>query len=763
MAVRRSSRRIRRIVGRWELARSARRRWQHQEQPRGGPRFRPRKSITERIVPAEAPPARPRMRLRLLAVTGVALFSVMVVRLWYLQVLDTGQYRKAVETATTRQVEVPAPRGLILDRSGGTLVGDQVEQVISLSRQAAETDPQVVGSLAALLGVPAASIESALTDPRYSLYEPVPIAVNAALADVISIDEHPTEFPGVKVEAITDRSYPLDDPSATSFPGVQVWGTLQTSTLPGSGSSLGAVAGASGLEAAYNTALTGKPGVDNVLVNAQNQVVATQAASKAQAGDDLVTNIDAGLEQTVQNALDAMSASIPGNPGGAAVVMDPRSGAVLAMASDPVYNPADWVDGQISQADWGPLDSNPADPLMNKAIDGLYTPGSSFKLATATAALQDGLWQIGQYFNDTGSYTPPGCTGCTPLHDDPGTPLGATDIQKALTVSDDDFFYNLGATFWDARSTYGQDAIQQWANQLGFGTVTSIDLPGETNEARIDSPQVVAKEHAQYPQAYPNGGWYTGDNEEMAFGQGGTLITPIDEAVAYATFANGGTRYAPEVGAGLVDPGTGTVVRTIVPKVTGHVAYTPQNHQAILQGLEGVISNPLGTGYQAFVGFPFSTFGQLAGKTGTATVSLSGQPNSWFSVFGPVADPQYEVTVVIPNAGYGASFAAPVARQIFNYLVAHPVGPVQLKVPPTTGPCAAAGSTGSSKPGSSGSAGSSGARCQQTTASAIGGQTTTQSGHMGANAGLTFRGINVGSTTGGAGHADRPRRATRST
>jgi penicillin-binding protein 2 len=267
-------------------------------------------------------------------------------------------------------------------------------------------------------------------------------------------------------------------------------------------------------------------------------------------------------------------------------------------------------------------------------------------------------------------------------------------VTSALTVSSDTFFYNIGGNFWDAwvsHRQYGQQPIQSAAGQYGYGEKTGIDLPGEDagDYARVDSPTVVAKEHAQYPKAYPNGGWFTGSNVQMAFGQGGTVITPIEQAVAYATFANGGTRYAPEVAAGIVSP-SGKVVKKFAPVVTGHVAISPANRQAMLAGFEGAVNAPGGTATSSFAGFPFGSL-SLAGKTGTAS-STEQVPTSWFVGWGPVDNPTYEIVVVIEKGGYGASAAAPVARDGFQYLVSNPVAPVVLSPP---------GGPNGSSPGSS--------------------------------------------------------------
>jgi penicillin-binding protein 2 len=616
------------------------------------------------------------------------LFSVMFVRLWYLQVLDTQSFAQAVSQNSVRDVEVPAPRGLILGRAPGeTMVSNTVTEDITLSRVTAEQHPEVVGGLAALLGITPSQIQSDLSNTQYSLYEPAPIMENAPISDVLYIGEHSSEFPGVSATPETDRTYPMGQTGVQMLGYVGEISSSELSAEKGKAYQLGDEYGQTGLENQYESALRGTPGVKRVEVNAQGQVVGSLGETQPRSGADLVTNIDVGLEQTLQQSLDSEVSQVHGKSG-AAVALDPQTGAVLALASSPTYDPTWWTPSGISETHYEQLQSNGS--LNDWAIDGLYTPGSTFKLATATAALEEGLITPGYYFDDTGAYTIPGCqssgSGCATYHDNEGEIGGEINVTKALTVSSDIFFYNLGVRFWDdykANGQYGETPIQNAANALGYGEVTGIDLPGETQDARVDSPAVVAKEHAQDPTAYPDGQWFTGNNLELAFGQGGTVITPVEQAVAYATFANGGTRYAPEIAAGLVDPLTGKVLERIAPKVTGHVSYTPTDYQAMLEGFEGVVDDSDGTGYQAFQGFPLSTF-PIAGKTGTATTNEQ-QPNSWFIGFGPEPNPQYLIAAVIEGGGYGSEAAAPVVRQGFNYIVAHPESPTQIAAPSATG------------------------------------------------------------------------------
>ncbi len=653
------------------------------------------RTTTAKVLPAGDPAdPRPHLRLRIIGAVIVALFSLMVVRLWSLQVLGSASSVRAVTANQLRLVRLPAARGKIVDRSGITLVDNGVSQDVTLSRAAAAQHPAVVGTLAAILGMTPTAVEQRLASITTGPYTPATIMFDAPMSAVSTIAEHRGLLPGVATPTVTHRSYPLGQTAA------QVLGYVGPASAAelrhaAPGTQAGDRIGQSGLEAQYNRWLAGTAGVQRVEVDAQGQMVRTLHQTPPTTGDTLVTHLDLGLEQVLQQALDQQVASLQhvidpstgrstASTGGAVVALDPQTGAVLAMVSNPTYDPAWWVGG-ITTAHYQALTApGTHTPLLNRAIDGLYTPGSTFKLATASAALDTGLISPGYIYDDRGTFVVPGCqgggAGCQTFHDVAGEVPGPITVSQALTISSDDFFYNLGAQFWIHRSTYGQTPIQDMANRYSYGQPTGIDLPGETNLARVDSPAVVAKEHAQYPAAYPNGSWYTGNNLELAFGQGGTLITPIEQAVAYATFANGGTRYQPQIAAGVVN-GRGRAVATFAPKVTGHVTLPAADRQAMLSGFEGVVDNPKGTAYQSFAGFPLGTM-PLAGKTGTASATGT-VPTAWFVAWGPVANPRYVIAAVVEHGGYGSLGAAPVVRAGFDYLLGHPLPPLALGAAPS--------------------------------------------------------------------------------
>jgi penicillin-binding protein 2 len=649
--------------------------------------MRPRKSVNvaSLVASPEDQPSRPNLRLRVVGVLFLILFLVLGLRLWTLQIIDGKSYAAAVTRNQVRVVQVTAPRGQIVDRNDTTLVTNVPQQEILLSRVTATEDPSIIGKVAALIGETPAQVDQAVKNERYSPYEPVPVATNVSADTVQYLQTNQSDYPGVTVQTITQRSYPQGGTTATHVLGYLGDITqAQLNANPKAGYTQGSLVGQSGIEAQYEQYLRGVNGRQALSVNASGDVVGTLSRKAPQIGDTVVLNVDTGLQQEVQNDLasqimadrktpDAEDGNkLPPAINGAAIVMNPQNGQVLAMASYPTYDLNQWVGG-ISSADYAALSASQAE--NNNAIQGEYTPGSTFKLITATADLQDGVYSPSKYYDDTGTFKVANCTGgsCN-FTDNVGDSGGEYNLATALTVSSDSYFYNLGELFWEGRATYGANAIQNVAAQYGEGVSTGIDLPNEV-AGRVDSQTEREALHKENPTAFPNTTWYTGDNVEMAFGQGATALTPIEQAVAYATFANGGTRYAPEVASEIVDPSTGKVVTTIAPKILGHVSLPATISQPILQGLEGVIANKSGTAYGVFQGFPTSW--NLAGKTGTATNPGAKEPNSWFVAFGPNPNPQYVVLAVIDEGGYGAEAAAPLVRNIFNYIVANPIGAVK--------------------------------------------------------------------------------------
>ena len=651
----------------------------------------------ERAEQAAREPGRPHFALRISVITVlIALcFSVLVIRLWSIQVIQVQSYRKNAIQTTTRNVPTAAPRGRILASDGQVLAGDTAELVVTLKTVIdANTNPptrvastRAEQNLVALIpGLTLAHIRSQLNNEQYGPYQPVPVAEGISQGAATTIEESPGDFPGAAVSKQYVRDYPQGALAA------QMVGYLGPITCPSGNNATQCtqilkgyerrgyqptdLMGTTGLEAQYEAALRGKDGIEQVQVDASGNPIGITGVTPPTQGNDVVLNLNVSLEKVLTNALNNQMAclrsdckgggAVPAD-WGAAVVMKANTGAVLAIASVPSYNNNEWVGG-ISQTNYKALQDQPGNPLIDYALAGTQPPGSTFKLATATAALDDGLVSPYTIINDPGYFN---LSPTQTLHDAAGESFGPIAITKAISVSSDVFFYTLGAWFYQDRAKYGMTPIQNMAARYGYGQNTGIDLPGQSY-GWVDSPQIRKELHTQYPSVYADT-WYLGDNVEMAFGQGETLITPLEQAVAYSTFANGGTRYAPEMAAGIVGP-NGKLVRRIAPKVEGHVPLPPSTYSAMLAGFEGAVQQSDGTAYADFIGFNFNRW-LLAGKTGTADVAPGStkQPTAWFVAFGgPKSSPaRYVVAVEIDQAGYGADASAPVARQVFNYLYRH--------------------------------------------------------------------------------------------
>lgn len=623
-----------------------------------------------------------RRRLWLLRVVTILLLALLVGRLWDLQVLGGGHYSALAKDDFVRDVVLPAPRGLILDRTGKVVVDNQVSwSVLVDPAQLGRGKNATLDRLARLLGLRRSRIDKSLRIFTGSPFA-IPLAENVNPHVLFELAEHPEQFPGVTTAPVGVRTYPYDTAAAQVLGYVGPVTAAELKAPAYRGVFPGDDVGQAGVEQAYDRMLRGRDGLERLEVNSRGRVVRVLSVTPPAAGENLRLTIDIGLQQrldadlaqriaSLQHSVDPRTGSLYPAPSGAAVVLDPRDGSVLAMSSYPTYEPSVWVGG-VSQANYRRLtDPSAQQPLLNRAIAGLYAPGSTFKLVTATAALDDQLIDPSTIINDTGTFTIPGCAGQCSFHNDSKEALGPLNVVRAIAASDDVFFYQLGYDFWSQRGRYGPEPIQRLAQRYGLGQATGVGLPGAA-AGRVDSPSVRQALHREAPTAFPNNGWYPGDNVELAFGQGGTIVTPLQLANAYATFANGGTRYRPRLASGATNQ-AGKLVTRFAPTVAAHVPLPAGVHAPILQGLVGAVQGPGGTATATFQGFPFGTL-SVAGKTGTASATHR-EPAAWFACFAPTSDARYAIAVSIDQAGYGAAAAAPVARQALQYLASQPLGP----------------------------------------------------------------------------------------
>lgn len=627
------------------------------------------------------------VRLRMLLVCAVGLFAALFARLWFLQVINGPSGHSVAINNGIRYVYGHAPRGLILDRNGKVLVGNVEEPTIEVSASVAAKQPRMVARLAPLLGMTVPQLMSAVNNLQASPYAPVPVMPDATPEQILHIQEYQSQFPGVTVGTQSVRSYSTLGKAAANIVGyVGRIDAAEYQKLKLQGYRPDSMIGQSGIEASYESVLRGRPGVTEVEVDAQGNVLSTLARTAPVPGQNVRLTIDGSLQAFAENTL-AQETAIkrsqidPDGSGpyrsstGAVVVEDPQNGQILALATYPLYDPSLFVGG-ITKTNYAALTSPSSHfPLDDRAIGGQYFPGSTFKLVTATAGLTSGVITPTSLYDDVGG----GITvGGHFFANDGHQSYGYVALPFAITVSDDAYFYNVGETLYNSPSRYGSNYFQKVAGEYGFTKLSGIKLPGETT-GYVLTPQEKAHLHQLYPKAYPFGSYYTGDAIESAIGQDDVAVTPLQLANAYAAFANGGTLYQPSLALDA-ESVTGQVTNTYGPLTLGRTpALTAADRQAMISGFVGVTSNPLGTAYGSFgkTGFPI----QVAGKTGTAQV-VSGIPHtspvykqttSVFASFAPASAPRYVVDCIMPQAGYGADAAAPVVRQIYDVLFHQPV------------------------------------------------------------------------------------------
>lgn len=632
----------------------------------------------------------PRLRMSVLGIVALSLFGALFARLLYLQVMAAPEFQVEAQANRVRKVSEEAPRGRILDAKGRVLVDNRTSLVVTVNpHDLASVDGRdgLLLNLARVLtdgGVPTkvSTIERRLNDRQFNPLQPVPVAVDVPESLYLYLSERADEFPSVEVQRRTVRTYPYGSAAAHVLGYVGRISQEELATKQGGKDDARTIAkpyepdseiGKTGVESTYEDDLRGTPGIRTIEIDARNRPVRTVDYQPPQRGNDVQLTIDVDVQLAAEKALADELESLRGGrqrdgkptkaPAGSVVVTDPRNGSIVAMASYPTYNPEEFVNG-ISSERYAQLTGGAqADPFTNRAIQGLYAPGSTFKPVTATAALNTGMITPQTSYVDNGSYK----VGNITVYNAGREAHGPVNLQRSLTVSSDVFYYWLGDRFWRERDSFG-NGIQDTAHAYGLGSATGVPLPGEAG-GLIPDPETKKRRHDKNPQAFPEGNWYSGDNVNLAIGQGDVLVTPLQLAGVYATIANGGTVYQPQVVARVLTPladpwDPATVVRVIQPVVRSNVDLPPGTRDPIVTGLKGVTASHEGTAFGPFQGFDLRGF-PVVGKTGTAQVSGKAD-TSVFAAFGPADSPGYAVAAVLEESGFGADAAAPVVRRVFE-------------------------------------------------------------------------------------------------
>ncbi len=614
-----------------------------------------------------------KIRLSVLAMLIVGIFVALYSRLWYLQVLATEEFKIEAKNNRVRVVESEPPRGRILDRHGNVLVHNKRSLVVALERDLLESRPVkwtvVLARLAHKLDLKLEDMHNELDNVTISPYKPLPVAYDVPEEKIAYIEEHPEKFPGVVYDTLWSRKVVRGYMAPHILGYTNEISAEELKLRAWKDYDLGDIIGKAGVERTFDEVLRGVPRRQRVVVDAANDPISKlKTVQEEEPGADVMVTIAPRIQAITQQALSSGVAAVRGagyaGTSGAAVVMDPRNGEVLAMASYPSYDARLLEDGINTKESkilgLSTPGNNTDDSLLNRPIQAPLPPGSTFKGVTSVAALA--LDVVGAYelVGCPGQFVPPG--SFTEFYNWTSADLGSMGFIKALEISCNTFFFNLG---WRMEAQWGipgdgQFQFQRFARSMGFGRETGIRLPYE-HGGLVPDPTM-----CDLPGYCPEGEYLPGYTVNMAVGQGDLLVTPLQMAMAYSAIANGGTVYTPHIVKAIARTdvaGEQEIVREFEPEVQHTLQLDPAELQVVQAGLRAVVSGGGGTANDAFVGFGAA---DVAGKTGTAQVGESDASHAWFISYAPSTDPRYTVAVYVEKAGHGGDSAAPIAREIYE-------------------------------------------------------------------------------------------------
>ena len=622
--------------------------------------------------PAEEPPRKGTplgMRVTVLTGIAVAIFAVIFLRLWYLEVLSGERYEQLANDNRVREVRVQAPRGEILDADGKVLVANRTELAVQVEpRNLPKPGPErkrVMGGLSDVTGESPKALESEITEvQKESAASPVILARGIGSGKVYFLRENQDRFPGVTVERVFTREYRQGSVAAHLFGNVGEVTAEQLELPRYAGLEQGDTVGQSGIEYEYDRFLRGKPGASRVQVDALGRPKGQLRSEPARAGDNVRLTIDSDIQSLAEGALGSF-----GLPG-AFVAMKVDSGEIVAMGSTPSFDPEIFTRPLTQRQYESLVDEDTDAPLANRATQGLYPTGSTFKVITGIAALEEGLITPDEIKNDDGVFKLDVLT----FKNAGDAVFGPIDMSEAYKVSSDVYFYELG---YEANVQTGRGGvIQDWGRRLGFGEPTGIDLPAES-EGLMPTP---AWRNRLFKQDLTDRPWTAGDNVNLAVGQGDLQANPLQMAIVYGALGNGGTIVRPHLGA-RVETVTGEVLEEIRPAPKRQLEISEETQTTILNGLRRAAMEERGTSYGTFGNFPIP----VAGKTGTAERGVGRADQAWYVALAPADDPEIVVAVTVERGGFGADSAAPVtARILERYFELPATPPVPVPARPET-------------------------------------------------------------------------------
>jgi penicillin-binding protein 2 len=637
-------------------------------------------SALEPVRPSDSRmPVSPQLALRVgaLGVLAMVMFAIIFFRLWYLQVLSGEQYVQQADANSVRDLPIAAPRGQILDREGKPIVTSRVTNAVQIVPSALPPAGRprlaLYRRVGALLGMSARHVEALVVKGRTALpYAPVTIKTDAGRGVLTVLAERQNDFPGVVQQPVSIRAYPYGQMAAQvlGYVGQVSEGELKLTAFRGV--KQGTVVGQEGLEYYYDRYLRGKPGVQRVQVNAAGYSVASDlAATSPLAGHSLQVTLDLGLQKESEKALleGIEQARGGGKPAvaGAFVALDPRNGEVLALGSYPSFNPNKFAK-PLTSSEYAALkgSSTAGGPLTDRAVNGTYPTGSTFKPITAMSALEAGVIDPTEGLGAGSCIHVSTEQFCNSGHAD----YGSVGLVQALKVSSDTYFFEVG----ELANSHG-NVIQNEAHKLGVGEQTGIDLPSEITglvptrawRAKVAAEELACEHRRHVESCGISDGrpWSVGDNMHLAVGQGDLLTSPLQMAVAYSTLTNAylnngeGTVVTPHLGR-QIDEADGGLVQSLSAPPVRHVRLNDSDLKLVMEGIHEAASQPGGTSADVWAGWDQAQH-PVYGKTGTA--ERAGQEDqSWYMCY--VGDPKRPIViaVTVEQGGFGAETAAPIAR-----------------------------------------------------------------------------------------------------
>lgn len=584
-------------------------------------------------------------RFPILIVFVILTFLILVIRIGYLQLIRSGYFRELSESNRLRSLPIEPYRGLIFDRNGELLAHNVPAFHLSVILEDLKNKEATIKMVAELTGMSEKDIKTRLSARKDTYpFAPVRIKENISRKEVAVIEANKLELPGVVIEAVSRREYRHGNMAShlLGYVGEITQGQLNNfeddSVYPG------ITVGQDGIEKTHDPILRGTAGYKQVEVDAYGHEMNLFSVREPVRGNDIYLAIDVNLQKIAEDAL--------GNESGAVVAIDTRSGDILVMASHPAYD-HNLLSKRLNAKEWEALVNDPSKPLNNRAIQGVYPPGSVFKIVTAAAVIEAGASAPEDKIFCKGGLQ----YGRRFYRDWKAAGHGSVALHRAIVESCDVYFYNAGINL-------GVDRIADYAFRLGLGTQTGIDLPSEKNGLiPTTSWKLAAK----------RGEWIAGETLSIAIGQGYVLTTPVQLAMLISSVANSGVRYQPNTIWAIKDRSNDEKYR-FPPVEIGRAEINEETFQILRNALRGVVNEQGGTG-----GIARSAIAEIGGKTGTAQV-VAMKPNmprellkekrfkdhALFVAFAPVSEPKIAVAVIVEHGGKGSAAAAPIAKKVIE-------------------------------------------------------------------------------------------------